>query len=147
MYSSSQGCHTATGTHMPHGITQCHTQMWHSRPYPSRSWYSIKRPRRDVRLKVCRKLQQMGDIVNVFLNAIRWISILVISSHNSFRVLFDKIASVLFEKYIYFWHWKETASPGNQHCANCFSTLSFPTGWQWRNFVPYLCHLIFAAIL
>jgi len=23
VYSSSQGCHTATGTHMPHGITQC----------------------------------------------------------------------------------------------------------------------------
>jgi len=22
--SSSQGCHTATGTHMPHGITQCY---------------------------------------------------------------------------------------------------------------------------
>jgi len=25
-------------------------QRWHSRPYPSRSWYSIKRPRRDARL-------------------------------------------------------------------------------------------------
>ena len=24
MYSSLQGCHTATGTHMPHGITQCY---------------------------------------------------------------------------------------------------------------------------
>ena len=24
MYSSSQSCHTATGTHMPHGITQCY---------------------------------------------------------------------------------------------------------------------------
>ena len=24
MYSSSRGCHTATGTHMPHGITQCY---------------------------------------------------------------------------------------------------------------------------
>ena len=24
LYSSSQGCHTATGTHMPHGITQCY---------------------------------------------------------------------------------------------------------------------------
>ena len=31
---------------------QDHTllQSWHSRPYPSRSWYSIKRPRRDARL-------------------------------------------------------------------------------------------------
>jgi len=25
-------------------------QRWHSRPYPSRSWYSIKWPRRDARL-------------------------------------------------------------------------------------------------
>ena len=25
-------------------------QRWHSRPHPSRSWYSIKRPRRDARL-------------------------------------------------------------------------------------------------
>ena len=24
VYSSSQGCHAATGTHMPHGITQCY---------------------------------------------------------------------------------------------------------------------------
>jgi len=24
VYSSSQGCHTATETHMPHGITQCY---------------------------------------------------------------------------------------------------------------------------
>jgi len=24
VYSSSQGCHTATGTHMTHGITQCY---------------------------------------------------------------------------------------------------------------------------
>ena len=24
MHSSSQGCHTATGTHIPHGITQCY---------------------------------------------------------------------------------------------------------------------------
>ena len=24
VYSSSQGCHTATGTHMPHGITECY---------------------------------------------------------------------------------------------------------------------------
>ena len=24
VYSSLQGCHTATGTHMPYGITQCY---------------------------------------------------------------------------------------------------------------------------
>ena len=29
MYSSSQGCHTATGTHMPHGITQSHSVTCH----------------------------------------------------------------------------------------------------------------------
>ena len=55
------------------------------------------------------------------------ISILVISNHDSFRVLFDKIASVyiLFEKYIYILT-LEMASPGNQHCAGCIDTLSFP---------------------
>ena len=53
------------------------------------------------------------------------ISILVISNHNSFRVLFDKIAFVYFIwKYIYILA-LEMASPGNQHCANCIGTLSF----------------------
>ena len=54
------------------------------------------------------------------------ISISVISNRNSFRVLFDRIASVhLFEKYIYILA-QEMASPGNQHCVNCIGTLSFP---------------------
>jgi len=53
------------------------------------------------------------------------ISILVISNHNSFRVLFDKIAFVYFIwKYIYILA-LEMASPGNQHCANCIGALSF----------------------
>jgi len=55
------------------------------------------------------------------------IGILVISNHNSFRVMFDKIASVYFI-------WKkhpnisalEMASAGKQHCANYIGTLSFP---------------------
>jgi len=43
-------------------------------------------------------------------------------------VLFDKIASVcLFEKYIYTLA-LEMGSAGNQHCANCIGTLSFPVG-------------------
>ena len=53
MYSSSKGCHTATGTRMPHGITvlvPATRQRLHSRPYPSGSWYSIKRPRRNARV-------------------------------------------------------------------------------------------------
>jgi len=59
-----------------------------------------------------------------FFNAI---SISVISNHNSFRVLFDKIASVYFlsEKYIYILALK-MASPGNRHFANCSGILSFP---------------------
>jgi len=48
----------------------------------------------------------------------------MISNHNSFRVLFDKIAFV-FEKRIYILA-LEMASPGNKHCANCIGTLSFP---------------------
>ena len=55
------------------------------------------------------------------------VSILLISNHSSFRVLFDKIASVyFFEKYIYILA-LEMASRGNQHCTNCTGTLSLPT--------------------
>jgi len=55
------------------------------------------------------------------------ISISVISNHSSFRVLFDKIASVYFirKKYIHIIA-LEMASPGNQHCANCIDTYLFP---------------------
>ena len=50
------------------------------------------------------------------------------SNRNSFRVLFDKfLPYILFEKYIYNLA-LESASPGNQHCANCIGTLSFPIG-------------------
>jgi len=37
---------------MPYGITQCYLppDRGDIRPYPSRSWYSIKQPRRDARL-------------------------------------------------------------------------------------------------
>ena len=56
------------------------------------------------------------------------ISILVISDHNGFRVLFILIKllpNILFQKYIYILA-LEMASPVNQHCANCIGTLSFP---------------------
>ena len=56
----------------------------------------------------------MNNTVNLLFKTA--ISILVISNHNSFRVSFDKIASVaciLFEKCIYILA-SETASPGNQ---------------------------------
>jgi len=53
-------------------------------------------------------------------------SILAISNHNSFQELFDKIASVyFFQNYIHILA-LEMAIPGNQHCANCVGTLSFP---------------------
>ena len=52
---------------------------------------------------------------------------LVISNHNSFRALFDKIASVyLVENRDIYILALEMASPGNQHCVNCIGTLSFP---------------------
>jgi len=52
---------------------------------------------------------------------------LVISNYDSFRVLFDKIASVYFiwEKYTNILP-LEMASPGNWDCADCIGTLSFP---------------------
>jgi len=46
-------CRTATGTHMPYRITQCYLPPDRGdipALTPSRSWYSIKRPRRDARL-------------------------------------------------------------------------------------------------
>ena len=53
-------------------------------------------------------------------------SILLISNHNSFRVLFDKIASVYFiRKYIHILA-LEMASPESQNCANRIGTFSFP---------------------
>ena len=33
-----------------HTVLPATRQRWHSRPYPSRSWYSIKRSQRDARL-------------------------------------------------------------------------------------------------
>ena len=53
---------------------------------------------------------------------------MLISNRNSFRVLFDEIASVYFtstcEKHIYMLA-MEMASLGNPRCANCIGTLSF----------------------
>ena len=56
------------------------------------------------------------------------ISILVISNYNSFQVQFDKIASIYFMQKIYIYlHFRTgNGQPGNQHCANCISALSFP---------------------
>ena len=56
---------------------------------------------------------------------------MLISSHNSFRVLFDKIASVYFiwQKYIYILA-LEMASPVNQHSTSCIGTLSFPVAME-----------------
>ena len=56
MYSSSQSCRTATGTHMPHGIMECYLPPGRGdipAITPSPSWYSIKRPRRDARHSRC----------------------------------------------------------------------------------------------
>ena len=52
---------------------------------------------------------------------------MLFSNHNSFRVLFDKIASVYFVWKIFLYILAlETASPGNRHCANCIGTHAFP---------------------
>jgi len=62
--------------------------------------------------------------INLFVKTA--INILLISSYNSFRVLFDEIASVyLIWKYIYILA-VESASLRNRHCADCIGTLSFP---------------------
>jgi len=70
----------------------------------------------------------INDTMNLFFKTA--FTILVISNHNSFRVLFDKIASVgptfYLKKYMYILA-LEMASPGIQHCASCIGTLSFRT--------------------
>jgi len=57
----------------------------------------------------------INDTISLFFRPA--INILVISNHNIFRVLFDKI-------YIYILS-LEMTSPGNQHCASCIGTLSY----------------------
>ena len=54
------------------------------------------------------------------------ISISVISNHNSFRVPFDKIASVYFIWKMYLYFGIGNGQPRNRHGANCIGTLSFP---------------------
>ena len=41
----------------------------------------------------------------------------------------------------WFWRRWQHFTPGSQYLCEKY------TGWQWRSFVPYLCQLIFAAIL
>jgi len=66
-------------------------------------------------------------MINDTINFFSAVSILLISSHNSFRVLFDKITSVYFILKLYVYTLAlEMDSPGNQHCANCIGALSFP---------------------
>ena len=77
----------------------------------------------------------INDTLIFFLNCI---SILIISNHKSFHMLFDKIASEFFlcEKYINILAF-EMASPGNRHCADCIGALSFPIVYsECRNFSP-----------
>jgi len=65
----------------------------------------------------------INDTINLFLQIA--LSILVISNHNSFRALFEKLLPyIFFEKYISIFA-LEMASQGNWHCANCIGTLSF----------------------
>ena len=53
-------------------------------------------------------------------------------------MLFDKIAWVYFIGKVYFYFCNGNASPGNQHCANCISTLSFPEfGAKFEREVAY----------
>jgi len=57
---------------------------------------------------------------------------LVISNHNSFRVLFDKLLPYLDLKKIYYILALEMASPGNKYCLNCIGTLSFSIAFGTR---------------
>ena len=59
--------------------------------------------------------------------------VLLISNHNgSESCLIKLLPYILFEKCIYILA-LEMASPGNQHCASCISTLPFSITWGCRS--------------
>ena len=95
------------------------TPIFHffTKKHPSFSIFFIKKhPHYISCLRAC--------TINLFVKTA--INILLISSYNSFRVLFDEIASIyLIWKYIYILA-VESASLRNRHCADCIGTLSFP---------------------
>ena len=77
------------------------------------------------------------------------ISILLISNHNSFRVLFAKIASV---RRIFYLENICIFSTGNgqprdQNCANCIGTLSFPLKCVRYALSGFVCHLYSMSLL
>jgi len=75
----------------------------------------------------------INDTVDlVFKTAISYL-VGLISNHNSVRVLFDETASVYFISKIYLYSALEMASPGNQRCANCIGTLSFPIKQRYEH--------------
>jgi len=73
----------------------------------------------------------------------------------------SQLALKLRHSHAMYWHWHyysdnslhALASPGGPHFSAkgvndlCPDNSRAYIGWQWRNFVPYLCQLIFAAIL
>jgi len=67
----------------------------------------------------------INNTINLFSETA--ISILVISNHNCFRVLFGAklLPHIAFENCIYILA-LEMARPWNQHCVGCIGTLSFP---------------------
>jgi len=63
VYSSSQGCHTATGTHMPHGITQCYLPPGRGDISALTPAEAGTRPWRDARLRTtCARLFALDRI-------------------------------------------------------------------------------------
>ena len=59
------------------------------------------------------------------------ISILVISNHNSFRVLFDKIASVYFISKIYLYFIIENGQPRKPALCQLYRHTFVPCGHEW----------------
>ena len=86
------------------------------------------------RQRKCAENCNSNDTSNLFLNCDAHFAL--ISNRNSFRVLFDKIAFVRFTwKNMFILLTLKMASPGNQHCANCIGTLSFPITTRLRSAV------------
>jgi len=74
--------------------------------------------------KCAENYQKIATNLSAFQTAI---GILVISNHNCFRVLFDKIAVAYFTRETYISILAlEMAGPGNQQFASCIGTLLVP---------------------
>ena len=135
-----------------HTVLPATQQRWHSRRYPSRSWYSIKRPRRDARLSWPSWLITARDgiparrrspipvvTVPTCVNFVHWRTPLTTTSRRqqNFKILLEFLASNMktawnsnkilkFLKFAIFYEslqWQKKFAQSKKFCRDSFSLL------------------------